>query len=193
MGPGARPAWSRSSRPCAVTASTSAINLGRPAGGSQADHLHVHCVPALGRRRQLHGRGRRVAGDAGGVARHLDPTSGALAGRRYAAPMTDAGRTRCRPTPDLDRGRVRRRAARGPGPERVRRAAHVPEQQPSADPRSAVPAVRRRLRRAVGDARTTPRPWSTPARCGPASAWSPSACTAWSPGGPSGSRSPTPW
>jgi ATP adenylyltransferase len=21
------------------------INLGRPAGGSQADHLHVHCVP----------------------------------------------------------------------------------------------------------------------------------------------------
>ena len=65
------------------------INLGRPAGGSQADHLHVHCVP-------------RWVGDANFMAvvggsqvmpvalpDDLDPASGALAHRRYAADMTE--------------------------------------------------------------------------------------------------------
>ncbi len=46
------------------------LNLGHSAGGSLAEHLHVHVVPAMGRRRQLHHDHRRLQGHPAAAARH---------------------------------------------------------------------------------------------------------------------------
>ena len=61
------------------------VNLGRPAGGSVSDHLHVHVVPALDRRRQLHDRHGEHAHAAGGAPRHRHQGAGVLAGARTAS------------------------------------------------------------------------------------------------------------
>ena len=97
MGDGHRRRASRSRRRTGRRASTSGVNLGRPAGGSVSEHLHVHVVPrwtgdsnfmtadrqhphaARGAPRQRRQAPRRLAVTLGAPGRHAPERRGLTA------------------------------------------------------------------------------------------------------------------
>ena len=59
-------------------------NLGRVAGAGIADHVHLHVVPALGGRHELHAGARGREGDPGAPARDPRPAARRVADYRLS-------------------------------------------------------------------------------------------------------------
>ena len=142
------------------------FNQGRVAGAGYEDHIHLHVVPALGRRHELHAGARRHAGDAAVAGGQLRGAEGRVLSD--AVPARDLQGLR-HPRP-LRRGDGRRH--RLPGRPRVRARARRPARQgagrPSGRPRPRHAASRRRRWRA-GSATgwsTRAAPCSTPGMVG---------------------------
>ncbi len=146
---GARRRCERCGRRCRCDGVNVGPNLGAAAGGSQSDHLHVHCVP-------------RWSGDSNFMT--------AVAETRVLPDSLDEcwqaspppGRPGVTPVASLDvvdadderderrDEEVARRAARRSRRGRLRRALRLPEQQPAAHPWLPVPDPRRRVPRPLG-------------------------------------------